>query len=230
MADLRPNSEIADGIHWLKDRHVNIYVVEKGDNLILIDSGMNKKAKVIEGYLKTELEHRKVEKILLTHHHMDHTGGLFHMQQYFHPTIYSSEIDGQVISGERKAPKPNSIFLKPLLYILTPFLKLKPIMGIQYVAEGESVDDFSVFAFPGHTMGSLGFLKDNIMFGGDNAITNNNMVNHGNKTFAESIEDNYRSLKKLSRMNFDMLLSGHGTPILEDADQRALAAVERLNI
>ncbi|MHA2248781.1 MAG: MBL fold metallo-hydrolase, partial [Candidatus Kariarchaeaceae archaeon] len=88
MADLRPNSEVADGVHWIKDGFVNAYIVEQmRDSLHLIDSGFNKKAKGILNYIRDELEARKIEKVFLTHHHMDHTRGLRHIHTHLKPTV-----------------------------------------------------------------------------------------------------------------------------------------------
>ncbi len=230
MTDLRPNSEIADGIHWIKDSYVNLYIVERGNELILIDSGMNKKAKKIDKYVKQELEHRNISKVLITHAHLDHIGGLHHIHRHQHPNIYSSKIDGEVISGKRKGKLPGGI-LKPLFYITYPFMYPKPVTELQFVEDGAIVDEFKVHSFPGHTMGSLGFQMDNIMFSGDNAVSGkNNTITHAPSMFTEDKEENFRSLKKLANIDFDMLLSGHGTPIMEDASVLTHDLIERLGI
>lgn len=231
MNDLRPNSEVADGIHWIKTGYVNAYIVERDEDLILIDSGLNKKANVILGYINEELKDSSISKVLITHHHMDHTKGLYHIHQHHHPEIYSSKIDGEVISGQRKGQLPNIMILRPLLFILRPFISPRPVKELTYVEEGEMVENFKVYSLPGHTMGSLGFLQENALFSGDNGVTDKEgNVIFAPKFFTEDHQENERSLKKMSKLSFDMLLSGHGAPILEDASQRALDAVERFNL
>lgn len=231
MNDLRPNSEVAEGIHWIKTGYVNAYIVERDNNLLLIDSGLNKKAKMILGYINEELKDKTISKVLITHHHIDHTKGLHHIHQHHHPKIYSSKIDGEVISGERKGQLPNVTLLKPLIYILKPFIWPKPVKELTYVKDGEMVENFEVISLPGHTMGSLGFLQENVLFSGDNGVTDNQgNVIFAPKIFTENHEENERSLKKMATYKFDMLLSGHGAPILEDASLRTLDAVERFSL
>lgn len=235
MSDLRPNSEIAEGIHWIKDIYVNAYIVESGEDLILIDSGFNKKAKPILNYIREELESRNISKILLTHHHADHVGGLHHLHNHLHSRVFSSEQDGRYIKGEINRPPPNNFILKPLYYILRPLITPKPVTQVEYVVEGEIIEDegdegFEVHSLPGHTMGSLGFLKNKVLFSGDAGVSKDGDVELGVKLFAENMDVARASLVKMSKLKFDLLLSGHGTPILEDAQQRALEAVERLGL
>ncbi len=231
MSDLRPNSEIADGIHWLKDSYVNNYIIEYESDLILIDAGLDKKAKGIINYIRKELESKNIKKILITHHHLDHIGGLHYLYDIFHPMIYASESDAEVISGKRKAPLPNNIFMKPLFAFAWLFVKPKVVNAIEYAKDGDMVDDISVISLPGHTKGSLAFLKDNAIFTGDTGVVGKNGdVGLGVTTFAENIKGAKYSLLKLSKLDFDMLLPGHGTPILEDASIRTREAVERMGL
>ena len=93
MTDLRPGSEIAEGVHWLHDTYVNMYLVEHDQDLILIDTGINKKAKKVFKYIREELESRKISNIFLTHHHVDHTRGLHSLHEEFHSRIFISQED-----------------------------------------------------------------------------------------------------------------------------------------
>ncbi len=225
MSDLRA-TEVAEGIHWIKDRFVNVFLVEMDENLMLIDSGMNKKAKSIMNYVSTELESRKIEKILLTHHHTDHTGGLHYLYQHLKPRIFVSEEDEIYVSGKEKRPVPRNKILYPLYFIIKPFMNPKPVTQLELIHDGELIDGFTTYHLPGHTMGSMGFLRDNVMFSGDAGITKKGKVRLGTSIFAESMDHAQSSLKKMATLEFDMILSGHGAPILEDASQRVKEAVE----
>lgn len=230
MNDLRPGSQIADKVHWIKDGYVNAYIVENDTDLILIDTGFNRKAKKILDYIKSELEDRTIAKVLLTHHHLDHTRGGHYLQDHLHPTFYSSEIDSIYIEGRKRSPLPNNWLMKPLFFIIQPFLKAKPITDLQFVSDGDLIDGFTVSHLPGHTLGSMGFQSGEIMFAGD-AISTDNKGSHvklGPSTVTESMPQAKASLKKLGEKSFNMILPGHGTPILEDASLRVKDAIEEL--
>lgn len=229
MTDLRPGSEIGEGIHWLKDKYVNNYIIESSQELILIDTALGKKANGILDYIRNELESRKVSKIYLTHHHLDHTGGLHRLYTTFHPQVFASEEDAVYIRGEKKAPMPNSLVFKPLFFIIMPFMRPKPITNVTLIKDKDIVDGMTVHHLPGHTLGSLGFMKSNVMFPGDAAVTGKQgQVKLGPKMVTESMHLAKSSFNKIGDLNFDLLLPGHGTPILEDASHRVLEAIEKL--
>ncbi len=231
MTDLRPNSEIADGIHWIKDGYVNLYITEQDEDLILIDTGINKKAKKVFEYIKTELESKKISKIMLTHHHVDHTRGLHALHDQFHSRIFVSDEDHDVVIGKRKSPLPNKKIYRPLFFLARNLMKAKPVTGVEITRENEVHDDFTVFHFPGHTLGSLGFLKAGALFPGDAAVTDKKGgVKLGPSIVAESIPQAIASLHKIAELKFGMLLSGHGTPILEDASDRAIEAASKIGV
>ncbi len=231
MSDLRPNSPISNNVHWIKDRFVNAYIIDNQDGITLIDTALNKKAVSFQNYIAKELENKPINHIYLTHHHSDHTGGLHYLNEHYHPVVYSSEKDGEVITGKRKAPKPNSLLLKVLFPLAKPFFTSKTITSTEILVDHQTSSDFTVYHLPGHTLGSLGYLKSNVLFAGDACRINDKKgeVLIGAKAFTESMSESYKSLERLSKLDFDILLAGHGTPILSDAKMRVLDAVEKLD-
>ena len=97
---LSPNSPVSNNIHWIKDKFVNAYIIDYGSTLSFIDTAVTKKATTISNYITSELQNKPLESIYLTHHHSDHIGGLFFLNDHHHPHVYSSDIDGEVITGK----------------------------------------------------------------------------------------------------------------------------------
>lgn len=75
-------TEVAEGILWMRLPlpmaldHVNIYALADADGWTLIDTGMNsaRSRALVEGLLAGPLAGRPVARVLLTHHHPDHSG------------------------------------------------------------------------------------------------------------------------------------------------------------
>ena len=130
-SDLHPNSPISDNIHWIKDRFVNAYVIDTGTNLSLVDTALNKKAITVYNYIIKELENKPLEAIYLTHHHSDHMGGLHFLNEHYHPHVYSSKIDGEVITGKRSPPAPNGFMFKLFYPLAKNFFTAKPIDAVE---------------------------------------------------------------------------------------------------
>lgn len=82
--------EVADGIFWVRSPlpmrldHVNCYVVDEGDHWTVIDTGLNRDS-AREGWQELfdhTLKGKPVGRVIMTHHHPDHTGliGWFHQR------------------------------------------------------------------------------------------------------------------------------------------------------
>jgi len=74
--------EVAPGVHWLRMRlpyrlnHVNLWVLEDGEALTLVDTGMNmpETRETWEAVLTSTFAFRRVRRVIGTHYHSDHTG------------------------------------------------------------------------------------------------------------------------------------------------------------
>jgi glyoxylase-like metal-dependent hydrolase (beta-lactamase superfamily II) len=74
--------KIAEGIYQVEGINGNVYLVEDGDKLILIDTGLPRNHKKIISYI--EALGRKptdVSMIVLTHFHIDHVGSAKKMKE-----------------------------------------------------------------------------------------------------------------------------------------------------
>jgi glyoxylase-like metal-dependent hydrolase (beta-lactamase superfamily II) len=73
--------EILPGLHWvrmplpLKLDHVNVWVVDDGDALTIIDTGIaDERTPALLRQVRAGLPRRPVSRVLITHHHPDHCG------------------------------------------------------------------------------------------------------------------------------------------------------------
>jgi glyoxylase-like metal-dependent hydrolase (beta-lactamase superfamily II) len=73
--------EILPGLHWvrmplpLKLDHVNVWVVDDGDALTIIDTGIaDERTPALLRQVRAGLPQRPVSRVLITHHHPDHCG------------------------------------------------------------------------------------------------------------------------------------------------------------
>ncbi len=143
-----------------------------------------------------------LDGILLTHHHMDHSGGISTLLEHFpHIPVYSSEIDS--VPG-------TTHFVKEGQNINLPNLKTS----------------ISVLDIPAHTLGHVAFLYDDALFCGDTLFS----VGSG-KIFEGTASQMYHSLYKLKQLPMNTLIyCGHEYTLSNikfaqtvDPDNQALA-------
>ena len=197
---------------WMVENYSNAYLVEFKEHLIIIDAGMDKKAKeLIEAIEKTGKEPKAV---LITHGHLDHINGLAKLKEkYPHIEVVSSEEDKAAIEGkEFLLPKGVKGFFYRLMMPLMRYrgVKVNKTFKADYAR-------FRVIKTPGHTKGSVSFLltgKDKILFCGD-LLVNPGRLSTAPEEFNLDKKQLIESIRKISKIEFDCLLSGHGEVVKE---------------
>ena len=114
-----------------------IWVLRKNDSVVVVDPG---DPEAVESYL--EKKNLKLEAILITHHHYDHTGGIIKLNEKWNPEVYGPK--GGHIQGIKRELSEKSII---------------KILDTEFV----------IFETPGHTLDHITYYsKDlNSLFCGD---------------------------------------------------------------
>lgn len=142
---------------------VNSYLIDENDGLTLIDTAVTF---AVPGILQVASEIGKpITKILLTHGHHDHTGGLDALKQVFPDArVYLSGREARVLAGETALDpgEPDT----PIRGIFPKNLKRRDFILLR---EGDRIGSLLALAVPGHTPGSMAFLdtRNQAMIAGD---------------------------------------------------------------
>lgn len=212
-------------------REINAYIILGEDKNLLIDTGFNRPE--CEEALKsafTELGIKETD-LFITHLHSDHCGLIAQFASE-NSTIFSSETDGELINFEA-----GNLYWKMLddLYIKYGFPKAtigrntdihpgrkychEERVNFTYVAEGDVLNyggyELKVIEVPGHTPGLLCLYdeKNKILFSADHilgTITPNISIE---LSVEDPLKDYLESLEKVEKLDVDLVLSAHGTPI-----------------
>ncbi len=160
--------QIAPGLHYFTGLMVGrVYLIEDSDGLTVVDTSLSFAPNRIVAQL--EAVGRKagdVKRILITHAHPDHVGGLPRLKALSGAQVIASELEKPVIEGKIPIPRrPGS--LRP------PSTTLKPTPVDRVVKDGdvlpEAMGGLRVVFTPGHAPGHLAFWQpaQRILFCGD---------------------------------------------------------------
>ena len=94
--------------------------------------------------------------------------------------------------------------------------------------DGDSIASLRCIHTPGHTPGSSCFLdpEERVLFVGDAMITPGGVIHGPSEEFSADAARGRSSLEKVAGLDFDILLSGHGDPVMPGAAGRVREFLE----
>jgi hydroxyacylglutathione hydrolase len=217
----------------------NIYLIKNSDEFLLVDTGNGiTYQKSIDAMKKIEgFSINKIRKIIQTHCHIDHILGLYQFLKQIEPKpqIIASVQGAEIIEKADKnliipmaGQMMNSMF-GDLAEMLTGS-GIYPVDVDVKLEDGDHFDfgklDFNVIHTPGHTEGSMCLYEADkkILFSGDTVFTKGSF---GRVDFpGGSASKLKKSLEKLSKLDVEILLPGHMSPILKNGKQHLKMAYQ----
>ena len=178
----------------------NIYII---DGEVIVDTGTGLFFPEIKEEIDNRFDKKKIRSIVNTHCHYDHTGGNKSFRDWLKAELLVHEEDKKAAeSGEGTLSK----FFEKTAKVVTMDKALRA--GQKIKTKNFS---FDVLHTPGHSPGSICLYdrKNKILISGDTLFEDGigrTDLPGGNK------KDMFSSLEKLSKLQINVLLPGHGMP------------------
>ena len=214
--------EIVPGIHQINGVNGNCYVIVR-DGLILIDTGLPRTSKKILGYIQDTLKRKpsEISTIILTHHHIDHTGNVYELKNLSGAKVAIHEADADFVSGRKTPPTPKG-GRGMLFRLLGMFFRSKFVEPDIKLKNGDTIDGLTCIHTPGHTPGSICLFDpvSKVLFAGDILRYDGVKISGAPSQFTMDIGEAQRSVIMIASLNFDILLTGHGIPLKSGAAEK----------
>lgn len=211
--------KITEGIYQVDGVNCNVYLAEDGDKLVLIDTGLPRSdKKILKEIESLGRKPTDASTIVITHFHIDHTGSLKKMKEATGAKVAVHEGDADYVDGKRPAPKPKNLMIKALSSVM----KAAPVDVDIRLKDGDKVGRLLVIYTPGHSEGSISLLdaERKVMFVGDAVRFINGKVEGPPPRFTPDPAQANESIGKIASYDFDIMLSGHGQPLIGNASQK----------
>jgi glyoxylase-like metal-dependent hydrolase (beta-lactamase superfamily II) len=227
--EIIPNVHLVPGM-----RGANVYLL-LGSTLTLVDAGMPGSEEAILAYIDSlGLDPGDLARMVITHHHLDHVGGIAAMKRRTAALVLAHPDDAPFISGEQAPPSPQGAITRFLFWLMAPLMPTaEPVPVDVTVQDGEHLDllgGATVVHVPGHSPGSIAlhFPSERLLICGDAIGNRRDRLGPPPKGFTADMNQAIASMRRMAELEFDVLCPGHGAPIIGGADQQVRAMVQAL--
>jgi glyoxylase-like metal-dependent hydrolase (beta-lactamase superfamily II) len=204
-----------------------VYLIDDPGGLTIIDAGLALAAGKIVKQLEAKGRKAKdVKRILITHGHIDHIGGLPKLRELTGAEVIAPSGDRLVIEGkEPVTPAPReklSGISKLMVPSKPPMLKGTPVdrevKGGDVIAE--AMGGLQVIDTPGHSPGHVSYWhpENRILFCGD-VMMNWRGLRLPFAAYTTDMDEDKRSIKKVAELHPSVVCFGHGPPLIQNAAQ-----------
>jgi glyoxylase-like metal-dependent hydrolase (beta-lactamase superfamily II) len=215
---------------------VHCYLWEWPGGLTLIDTGYPTDApKILAALLKQGFALHNVRRIIATHVDPDHTGGLAQLKRATGAKVACHAVEKAAMERPARR-KPGALWLRPLFWVapLLPGWGNGAVQPDELLLDGQELPEgFTVIHTPGHTAGHIALLhrERRLLIAGDALVNRREKLRVNSSPFTTDIRHAQRSVWKIAKKygdDFDVVVFGHGPPLLQNGSKRIQALVSRI--
>ena len=215
---------------------VHCYLWEWAGGVTLVDCGMPRDGdKILNALVGNGFPVHSVNRIIVTHVDMDHTGGLPAVREGTRAQIVCHVAEKQVMENPGRRRMGSFMMKAPLAMSgLIPGLRQRPVTPQELVEDGQLLPEgFMVVHTPGHTPGHISLLhrEARVLIAGDALANRREKLTGPAPAFTPDMATAQRSIWRLAKMygdDFETIVFGHGPPILANGGKRVRALASRI--
>ncbi len=215
---------------------VHCYVWEWAGGLTLIDTGMPTHAHAILDALTAKgYALHNVRRIIVTHGDADHAGSAAKLKRATGAVVGCHSVEKVLLEHPSKRV-PAALALRPLFAVLRliPQLNVLPVTPDELYVDGQQTPEgFTVIHTPGHTPGHISLLhrEKRFLIAGDALNNREGKLQLPPPMFTPDMTNARRSVSKLAKKHgeeFDVIVFGHGAPVLQNGGRKIQSLVTQL--
>ncbi len=198
--------------------------------MLIIDTGMPGNGQKIVNYIKALGKNpAKIDCVVLTHADIDHIGSAAELKKLSGASIAIHAGEAATLAG-KEGFRPAPGLLGVLLKIITPFLRFQKVVPDVIFQDDSEIKGIKVIHTPGHTAGSIClYLSPKVILVGDALRSDQEgKIKPPARRFSLDTTRAKASIRIISELQFDILLPGHGAPIIGKAADKVKEMLKQM--
>ena len=215
---------------------VHSYLWERQGGVTLIDCGLPSHGAVILGALVNNgYPLHTVNRIIVTHVDLDHTGGLGPVRRATGASVICHAVEKEYLENPGRRKLASVLLQIPMrLSAVFPNMRQEPVTPQELVVDGQLLapEGFVVVHTPGHTPGHISLLhpERRILIAGDALSNRRGRLSGPARVFTPDQQNAQRSIWKLAKKygdDFETIVFGHGPPVIANGGKRVRALASK---
>lgn len=228
--------EITSGLYTFSGLIMGrVYCIVAEDGLTLLDAGIPPAGGwIINQLKKAGHELTAVKRIIVTHAHPDHVGGIPLLKKETGAELLVPEGERAVFDGEMAPPLPPREDLRGLKKLIRPSTMFTDMKADRTIQDGDVLPVWGglhAVAAPGHAPGHMAYWQPErrILFCGD-AIFRMPRLRLPYSFLTVNMAENKRTIRKLIELDPEIVCFGHGKPLMKNATEQLTAFARKAGV
>jgi glyoxylase-like metal-dependent hydrolase (beta-lactamase superfamily II) len=172
----------------------------------------------------------QLRKIILTHHHIGHVGGLAEIKRRSGAATFAHIADAPYIAGKRPRRLPRHP-VERAFHTAVARVGLADPPGVEIdrrLEDDSEINGWHVVHTPGHTPGHICLLRDKFLISGDLLQASAGGFREMPEATTSDVVTCRASIRRVATLEFDVIMPGHNPPYVLHASDKVRDLAVRL--
>ena len=218
------------GIFCSEGAGCRVYFIARPEPMLIDTGAQGRGEAILRDLASIGVQPIHIRKIILTHHHVGHTGGLWVLKRRTGAYAMAHKADVPYITGKRprRATRRSVERAFHSAFAKIGFGDAMAVSLERALDDGDEINGWRVIHTPGQTPGHICLHKRDVLISGDLLSAN---AGDFRIAPAATILDPVayeRSLRTVAKLDFEIILPAHNAPYVVDAGKKVRALVANL--
>jgi glyoxylase-like metal-dependent hydrolase (beta-lactamase superfamily II) len=218
------------GIFCSEGAGCRVYFIARPEPMLVDTGAAGRATPLLRDLASIGVQPINIRKIVLTHHHLGHTGALWELKRRSGAMALAHKADAQYIAGKRARRETrrgmDRVFHSAMARV--GFAETIRVAIEHTIDDGDDINGWRVIHTPGHTPGHICLYRRDVLISGDLLMASAGGFQPAPAQTNVDPVAYLTSLRTVARLDFEKIIPAHNPPYVVDAAAKVREMVENL--